>query len=143
MFSCPLDVVGPVALLRPTGPMRGPEAFDLYLARIWEGLEDPEVRGLVADVRGVTRLPTARDCLRFAQQASAGPDANRIVRSAVVIAQPHPLMYGLLRLVARASRVLTERRVFLNDVGRAIAWVEDAPMYMPHQEAARAELMAE
>lgn len=130
-YECSWTRHGVAALVTSRGAMRGAAAFDRYLQVIDEALEDREVRAIISDVRFATRLPTVRDCIRFAQLASANPQGDRIRRSAVVTADAHPIMSLLLRIIANASRFFPERRVFPNDVEGAIAWANEAPRETP------------
>ena len=109
--------------------MRGPEAFDQYLTIINQALDDPQVNAIISDVRLATRLPTVRDCIRFAKLASAHPHGDKIKRSAVVTSDSHPLMSLLLRIIANASRFFPERRVFPSDMDGAIAWCNQVPTH--------------
>lgn len=130
-YECSWTRHGVAALVTSRGAMRGAAAFDRYLHVINEAVDDPEVFAIISDVRFATRLPTVRDCIRFAQLASANPRGDRIRRSAVVTADAHPLMSLLLRIIANASRFFPERRVFPNDVEGAIAWANEAPRETP------------
>jgi hypothetical protein len=130
-YECSWTRHGVAALVVSRGAMRGPEAFDRYLVVINEVIDDPEVLAIISDLRLATRLPTVRDCMRFAKLASANPQGDRITRSAVVTADSHPLMALLLRIIAGASRFFPERRVFPNDVEGAIAWANGAPTHTP------------
>ncbi len=128
-YECSWTRHGVAAVVVSRGAMRGSDAFDKYLAVINQALEDPQVTAIISDVRLATRLPTVRDCIRFAKMASAHPEGDKIKRSAVVTSDSHPLMSLLLRIIANASRFFPERRVFPSDMDGAIAWCNQVPTH--------------
>ena len=128
-YRCTCERHGDVIVLTSTGAFRGPRAIDTYAHTIEAALEERPASGLVSDLRAVTRLPNVRDCLNFTRRMSRHPRGASITRAAVVIRSDHPLVRGLLRVVANGSRFFPERRVYVGDTAQALAWTARAPTY--------------
>lgn len=121
-YDCTWTREGVAAVVTSRGKMRGTAAFDRYLCVVNEAISSPEIIAIVSDLRGVTRLPTVGDALRFARVAAKNPAGQRIRRSAVVAADGHPIVSLLLRILASGSPFFPDRRVFAGDRAAAITW---------------------